>query len=87
MEQGEIIDKEYLPLDPSAESGLIMYMPFTRVADDKMEELTGNWEFSDFATLGIWDEDPPAMQYVDNVKFPSEDLVIIEPENSEEEIE
>lgn len=86
LTEGEIIDKEYLPLDPSAESGLIMYMPFTRVADDKMEELTGNWEFSDFRTLGIWDENPPAMQYVDNVKFPSEDLVIIEPENSEEEI-
>lgn len=85
LTDGEIIDKEYLPQDPTDPS-LIMYMPFNTVENNGMEELTGNWEISDFRTLGIWDEDPPKMSYVDNVKFPSEDLVIIEPENSEEEI-
>ena len=77
LTDGEIIDKEYLPQDPTDPS-LIMYMPFNTVENNGMEELTGNWEISDFRTLGIWDEDPPKMSYVENVQFPAEDLIIVE---------
>ena len=56
LTDGEIIDKEYLPQDPT-DPNLIMYMPFNTVENNEMkEELTGNWEISDFRTLGIWDE-------------------------------
>ena len=77
LTEGEIIDKEYLPQDPTDPS-LIMYMPFTKTEDGQMKELTGNWTISDFRTLGIWDEDPASIKYVENVMFPSEDLVIVE---------
>ena len=77
LTEGEIIDKEYLPQDPTDPS-LIMYMPFTKTEDGQMKELTGNWTISDFRTLGIWDEDPASIKYVENVMFPAEDLVIVE---------
>ena len=77
LTEGEIIDKEYLPQDPTDPS-LIMYMPFNTVENNEMKELTGNWEISDFRTLDIWDEDPPQMSYVENVQFPAEDLIIVE---------
>ena len=75
LTEGEIIDKEYLPQDPN-DRELIMYMPFTKTEDGNMKELTGNWEISDFRSLGIWDEDPAKISYVENVMFPAEDLVI-----------
>ena len=77
LTDGEIIDKEYLPQDPT-DPNLIMYMPFNTVENNEMKELTGNWEISDFRTLGIWDEDPPKISYVENVQFPAEDLIIVE---------
>ena len=77
LTDGEIIDKEYLPQDPT-DPNLIMYMPFNTVENNEMKELTGNWEISDFRTLGIWDEDPPQISYVENVQFPAEDLIIVE---------
>ena len=77
LTEGEIIDKEYLPQDPTDPS-LIMYMPFNTVENNEMRELTGNWEISDFRTLDIWNEDPPQMSYVENVQFPAEDLIIVE---------
>ena len=76
LTDGEIIDKEYLPQDPT-DPNLIMYMPFNTVENNEMKELTGNWEISDFRTLGIWDEDPPQISYVENVQFPAEDLIIV----------
>ena len=51
-------------------------MPFTKTEDGSMKELTGNWEISDFRSLGIWNEDPAKISYVENVMFPAEDLVI-----------
>lgn len=75
LTEGEIIDKEYLPQDPN-DRELIMYMPFTKTEDGSMKELTGNWEISDFRSLGIWNEDPAKISYVENVMFPAEDLVI-----------
>ncbi len=69
LTEGEIIDKEYLPQDVSDPS-LIMYAPFTKVADNGVEELTGNWEVSEGSSAQI--------TYIENVLFPSEKLTIVE---------
>lgn len=83
LTEGEIVDKEYLPQDIS-DPDLIMYMPFTKVEGNGMEELTGNWTISNFRDLDIWDEDPAALTYIENVLFPSEELVIIPTEEEGE---
>lgn len=72
---GELIDKEYLPQDPK-DPDLLMYMPFTKSEDGQMKELTGNWEVSSFRKMDLYNEEPPLVEYIENVLFPSEDLVI-----------
>ena len=79
LTEGEILDKLYLPQEVS-DPDLMMYMPFTRVEGGGMEELTGNWTVTDFVDMGISDDGvaKPEITYVDNVLFPSDDLVIVE---------
>ena len=84
LTEGEIVDKEYLPQDP-ADPSLIMYMPFTKVENNGMEELTGNWTVSNFRDTGYYNEDPPRITYVENVLFPSEELVIVATDEEEGE--
>lgn len=69
LTQAEINDKLYLPQDPET-PGLIMYMPITK--ESALEELTGNWNVTKGSNT--------TMEYIDNVIFPAEKLIIEEPE-------
>lgn len=69
LTQAEIVDKLYLPQDPKT-PGLILYLPLTK--ESQLQELTGNWDVLEYEGLEV--------QYVDNVVFPAEKLVIEESE-------
>ena len=79
LTEGEIIDKMYLPQN-AEDPELMMYMPFTKVEDGSLQELTGNWRVTNFVDLGISDDavSKPEITYVENVLFPSDNLKIVE---------